>query len=94
MIIDFTPNTDYNSAAISMALDEGIPVVSSNWFCLDKENAKFVVSKDSINDINIPTSEAMEDSLLSANESLTKIVRKTEANNSKLYHLLSLLSSK
>lgn len=54
LIIDISTVDDYKSAILSIAFDSGLPVVTSNWFGLGKNNCKFVIAKDKSVTINIP----------------------------------------
>lgn len=51
-LIDLSPIDDYMSGILSLAFDCGLPVLTSNWFGLGKNNCKFVTSKSNIPEIN------------------------------------------
>lgn len=53
-LIDIPEVSDYQSGILSLAIDSGIPTVTSNWFGLGKNNCKFLVAKDKVAELNIP----------------------------------------
>lgn len=53
-LIDVSVVDNYMSGLLSLAIDSGIPILTSNWFALGKSNCKFITSKDKINELNIP----------------------------------------
>ncbi len=63
LIIDLPEYNNYLSGFLSLANSSGIPVITSNWQGLFN-NAKFIVSGDIINNINIPTIKMLTNSIL------------------------------
>ncbi len=53
-LIDIPEINDYNSGLLSLAFDSGLPTLTSNWFGLGKNNCKFIITKDKIDELNIP----------------------------------------
>lgn len=79
-LIDINPVDDYMSGVLSIAFDSGLPVLTSNWFGLGKNNCKFITDKKE-QTIKI----GIEDCL-----NLQKI-NTTENHNAKLDKFLSVL---
>jgi hypothetical protein len=62
-IIDITGHNDYESSFLKMSIAMGLPVVSSNWYVLDKSNAVFLPSTDDINGIKVPQGKIIQDGI-------------------------------
>jgi hypothetical protein len=89
LLIDVSPVDDYKSAILSIAFDSGLPVITSNWFGLGKNNCKFIVAKDKSGNINIPKIKDLEMGIEDGLK-LNKI-EATENHNAKLDKFFSVI---
>lgn len=88
LLIDINTIDDYMSGVLSIAFDSGVPVLTSNWFGLNKNNCKFIVAKDKIGKINIPK---IEDITAGIKDGLKlEKINVTENHNDKLDKFLSI----
>ena len=63
LIIDLPEYNNYLSGFLSLANSSGIPTITSNWQGLFN-NAKFIVSNELVNNINLPSIKTLSDSIL------------------------------
>ncbi len=63
LIIDLPEYNNYLSGFLSLANSSGISLITSNWQGLFN-NAKFVVSNDIVNNINLPTVKILTNTIL------------------------------
>lgn len=61
IILDIPAYIDYHSAFLELGYHLGVPIVSSNWFAIDKKNCIFLPSTESVGLYSIPSEEAITD---------------------------------
>ena len=91
LLIDIPECDDYYSGLLSLASSAGIPTITSNWFGLNKPNCKFIISKNKVDELNVPTTN---DIINGINDGLN--IQRGDSNNNhndKLVNFLSILFS-
>jgi hypothetical protein len=79
-IIDLSVNDNYLSATLSLAHDLNIPVVTNNWLGITQNNSKFVILKDTDNDIKLPTIEDLNRTIKSTLNTSFEIINNDHNN--------------
>ncbi|HDZ14950.1 MAG TPA: hypothetical protein ENH60_08655 [Pricia sp.] len=74
-IIDIPTYRNYNSAFLDLAHHMGVPIISSNWFVIDKDNCIFLPPVEDIGKLKSPTTEAIIDGANRANNMPRKNAR-------------------
>lgn len=90
VIIDLPEYDNYLSGFLSLANSSGIPVITSNWQGLFN-NAKFIVSKDNINNIKLPTKEMLTNIILEVLNNDNKSNNTLDRHNEKLEKFLNIV---
>jgi hypothetical protein len=87
LVIDISVYDEYLSSIVSLAHDIGIPVMTSNWLAFQKDNMKFMLLKDIIDGVRVPTVENFK-TVLNEALKLNKINKDYSKHNNKLNELL------
>lgn len=90
LVLDIPIFDDYYSAYLSIAKSAGIPILTSNWFALREDNAKFMLCQDRTNKIAVPT---VNDFNVAVNDALElkKEIKDISKHNEKFERLLQIL---
>lgn len=88
LIIDLPEHNNYLSGFLSLANSFGIPTITSNWQGLFN-NAKFIVSKDTENNISIPTKEMLSQTIIETLSNYNLTENTLNKHNDKLNNFLS-----
>jgi len=59
-IIDIPLEHDYHSSFLSFACIMGVPVVSSNWFVMDKKNCEYMLRDGNVDNIKVPSADTIK----------------------------------
>lgn len=61
-VIDLPINTDYISSFLHLAHAAGTPILTTNWFAMDRSNCTFLIG-DKVNNIVLPSKELMQEKI-------------------------------
>jgi hypothetical protein len=73
-VVDVPPVYDYTSAALHLVQAAGIPVVSSNWMCMEAKGSHFVIADQDHDGKRVPSKEALSTAVKEAVETSVKSV--------------------